>query len=59
MASTTGSVPIRARPSASNGPRRNDWSRHMPTIKRLYIDEDNTLKEVMEIMERDHNFVAS
>ncbi|PSR97780.1 hypothetical protein BD289DRAFT_74452 [Coniella lustricola] len=40
-------------------PSRYDWTKHMDTIKRLYIDEDRTLKEVLEIMERDHNFVAT
>ncbi|KKY37090.1 hypothetical protein UCDDA912_g02927 [Diaporthe ampelina] len=31
----------------------------MPTIKHLYIDEDKTLKEVMGIMEKEHNFIAT
>lgn len=37
----------------------NDWSRHRATIKRLYIDERRKLKDVMDIMATDHNFVAS
>ncbi|CAN8104711.1 unnamed protein product [Discula destructiva] len=40
-------------------PSRYDWSKHMPTIKRLYINEDKTLKEVLEIMQREHNFIAT
>ena len=40
-------------------PSRYDWSKHMPTIKHLYIEEDKTLKEVMEIMEKEHNFIAT
>ncbi|ROW07239.1 hypothetical protein VMCG_03752 [Cytospora schulzeri] len=40
-------------------PSRYDWSKHMSTIKRLYIDEDRPLKEVMEIMQKDHNFIAT
>lgn len=31
----------------------------MPTIKHLYIEEDKTLKEVMGIMEKEHNFIAT
>lgn len=46
-------------PKAGRTPSRYDWSKHMGTIKRLYIDEDKTLKEVLEIMERGHNFVAT
>ena len=34
---------------------RADWNRNFNTIKRLYVDEDKTLKEVMEIMARDYN----
>ncbi|KAK2595679.1 hypothetical protein N8I77_002879 [Diaporthe amygdali] len=40
-------------------PSRYDWSKHMPTIKQLYIEEDKTLKEVMGIMEKEHNFIAT
>lgn len=46
-----------ARPART--PSRYDWSKHKPTIKRLYIDEDKTLREMMIIMEREHNFVAT
>ena len=31
-----------------------DWDRHRQTIKRLYFDEDKTLKEVMNIMAEDY-----
>lgn len=40
-------------------PSRYDWSKHMPTIKRLYIDEDKTLNQVLEIMKEEHDFVAT
>lgn len=40
-------------------PSRYDWSKYMPIIKKLYIDDDKTLKEVLEIMQREHNFVAT
>lgn len=50
--STRGSNPGRC-------PSRYDWSKHMSAIKRLYIDEDRPLKEVMEIMQKEHNFIAT
>ena len=31
----------------------------MPIVKRLYIDEGKKLREVMDTMARDYNFVAS
>lgn len=40
-------------------PSRYDWSKHMPTIKRLYIDEDKTLNQVLDIMKEEHDFVAT
>lgn len=46
-------------PKAGRTPSRYDWSKHRPTIKRLYIDEDKTLKEMLEIMQREHNFIAT
>jgi hypothetical protein len=36
-----------------------DWDAHKETITRLYWDERRTLKEVMDTMERDHNFYAT
>ena len=44
---------------AGRCPSRYDWSKHMAAIKHLYIDEDRPLKEVMEIMQKEHNFVAT
>ncbi|KAF3763830.1 hypothetical protein M406DRAFT_109056 [Cryphonectria parasitica EP155] len=61
-ATTAAALPAR---SAAKGvktgrtPSRYDWSKYMTTIKRLYIDEDKTLREVLEIMEREHNFIAT
>lgn len=40
-------------------PSRETWALRKSTIKRLYLDEDKTLSQVMEIMKRDHNFQAS
>lgn len=59
MANTPGSKPKRTTSSGDRCPSRYDWSRYMLIIKRLYIDEDKPLKEVMEIMEQQHNFVAT
>lgn len=38
---------------------RSEWDRVRPIIKRLYVDEDKTLKEVMVIMARDYGHQAS
>jgi hypothetical protein len=40
------------------GPSQEDWSRHELTIKRLYLDEDKPLKDVISIMEREHGHKA-
>lgn len=36
-----------------------EWAAHMPAIKRLYIDEDRPLREVMDIMSRDYGFIRT
>ncbi|PMD31519.1 hypothetical protein L207DRAFT_472191 [Hyaloscypha variabilis F] len=38
---------------------RAEWNRFRPLIKRLYVDEEKTLKEVIAIMERDYGHRAS
>jgi len=38
---------------------RDDWERFRPLIKRLYVDEDQTLKNVMAIMLAEHGFNAT
>jgi Clr5 domain len=38
---------------------RTEWDRLRPVIKRLYVDEDRTLNEVMTIMARDHGHRAT
>lgn len=43
----------------SEGPSPETWEVHRPMIKRLYLDEDKTLPQVMEIMKRDYDFKAS
>lgn len=39
--------------------KAEDWAAHRPTITRLYAEEDRTLREVIEIMKRDHSFFAT
>ena len=46
-------------PSQRKWAKAPDWLAAMPTIKKLYKDERRTLKEVMTIMEKDHNFYAT
>jgi hypothetical protein len=36
-----------------------DWEDHRARIRRLYLEEDRTLKDVMAIMEREHGFKAT
>ncbi|KAK7943654.1 uncharacterized protein PG986_012767 [Apiospora aurea] len=36
-----------------------DWDRHRPLISHLYIEEGKPLKEVIDILERDHGFKAT
>jgi hypothetical protein len=41
------------------GPSAEDWKRLRPIIKGLYIDEDRTLKDVMNIMATEHGHKAT
>jgi tetratricopeptide (TPR) repeat protein len=43
----------------SEGPSDDIWGLYRSSIKRLYLDEDKTLPQVMEIMKRDYDFKAS
>ena len=36
-----------------------EWEARKETIKRLYLDEDRTLKEVMAVMVQEHEFYAT
>ncbi|KAH8900356.1 hypothetical protein GQ53DRAFT_835423 [Thozetella sp. PMI_491] len=40
-------------------PTIHEWEGHRPLITMLYLDENRTLKEVMEYMSINHNFYAS
>jgi hypothetical protein len=44
--------------TAFKGPSRDDWERHRPFIKRLYVDEGKELKEVIAIMTQ-HGYNAT
>ena len=43
----------------STGPSAGEWELHQPTIKRLYLDQDRTLPDVMKIMQQQYSFKAS
>ena len=45
--------------SAQRWPTEGDWALHRSTIKRLYLEENKTLKELMEIMKREHALEAT
>jgi hypothetical protein len=36
-----------------------DWSVYRETITRLYINENHSLNDLMEIMKRDHSFFGT
>jgi hypothetical protein len=49
------------RPSmqTGKGKRAAEWTKLQPLVKSLYMDQGKPLKEIMEIMQRQHSFVAS
>lgn len=53
------SLPKPARRPALTEHSAEDWECQRATFTRLYIAEDKTLKEVMEIMENEHGFRAT
>ncbi len=58
---TADSLQSRVLPAATGRkwPLPEDWERHSGLIKRLYVDEDKTLNEVMAIMEEYHGHRAT
>jgi hypothetical protein len=40
-------------------PTQDEWEHQRLRIKKLYIDEGKTLKEVMDTMAREHSFRAT
>lgn len=55
--STTSSIGVRV--DRTKMASKQDWIRLRPEIKRLYVDENKTLKEVMSIIEREHGLKAT
>jgi hypothetical protein len=38
---------------------REDWNKFQGLIKRLYVDEEKSLKQVMAIMESEHGILGT
>jgi hypothetical protein len=36
-----------------------EWTKHQETIGHLYINQEKTLEEVIDIMQQEHNFHAT
>lgn len=58
------SPPTKVPPKAGGGTARGTakdqlWTEYKETIRRLYMDEGKTLKEIIDVMEMQHNFKAS
>jgi hypothetical protein len=55
------SVGQRTRSKALGRPKYKDlgWNAHKATMRTLYMDKDMSLKDMMEVMEREHSFQAS
>lgn len=47
--------PVQHPRTVKQGPAHEDWERHRATIKRLYLDEDKSLKDVMFIMKNEYD----
>jgi hypothetical protein len=50
---------VRTMPFSQKPPTQDEWEHHRLRIKKLYIDEDKTLKEVMATMVWEHSFRAT
>lgn len=50
---------VAAPPPTTKWASAEDWTRHKDTIIKLYAHESLTLKEVIPIMEREHDFYAT
>ena len=42
--------------TVTQGPSATQWNVHREKIRRLYVDGNKTLKDVMEIMKREDGF---
>lgn len=45
-----------SRARAREFPSDAQWLKHRPMIRKLYVDEDRTLQDVVEIMKKDFGF---
>ena len=52
---------VAARPTKeiSRPPSAEDWDRNWELITTLYVKDNRTLREVMQVMEKDHGFSAT
>jgi Clr5 domain len=51
---------VRAIPfSSQNTPSRLEWENHRARILQFYVNEDKTLKEIMQLMQEKHGFKAT
>lgn len=44
---------------ATRGSRSSEWAGHKDTIRRLYLEENMSLNNMMDYMRLHHNFSAS
>jgi Clr5 domain len=53
--------PDAASAKPSRAPRFSDeeWSTHREKLVKLYIEEETSQKEIIDIMTREHNFVIT
>ena len=52
-------IPRNTPAPGGNWPSAEDWTRNRALIKRLYIDENRTLKDIIATMEREHGHKAT
>lgn len=48
-------------PSTQKRPRRRDlnWDEYQPVLREMYLHQNQKLEDIMEAMQRDHDFVAT
>jgi hypothetical protein len=54
-----GVLNVKGEPVAVPQCSTSEWSHFRPLMKRLYVDENKNLKEVMAIFARDHGHTAT
>jgi 3-oxoacyl-ACP reductase-like protein len=48
-----------AKPSRARRISDEEWSTHREKLVKLYLGEENSQKEIIEIMTKEHNFVIT